>query len=119
MPTTITIGDDLANDFKSYENQLPEILELGIRELKARGENGFPSLHNVLEKLATLPSPEEILALRPAPSLQDRIDALLEKNRTTGLSVAEQREWDRYQYVEHLVRMAKANAARKLRETRP
>ena len=116
MPTTVTIADDLARQLEPYEAQLPEILELGIREWQARGERGYNGMSSVLEKLAALPAPEEVLALRPAPPLQERIDALLEKSRTAGLSLDDQREWNQYQYVEHLVRLAKISAARKLKE---
>jgi hypothetical protein len=118
MPTTVTIADDLAEELKPYQAQLTEILKLGIREWQARRETGYNGMSAVLEKLASLPGPEEVLALRPAPPLQERIDALLEKNRTTGLSPDDQREWDQCQYVEHLIRLAKANAARKLKENK-
>jgi hypothetical protein len=70
-------------------------------------------LAEIIGKLARGSTPEEIRTLRPSPQLQEQIDALLEKNRTTGLSPDEQREWDQYQYVEHLVRVAKVNVARK------
>src|SRR5216684_3430400 len=103
MPTTVTIADDLASRLKPYEAQLSEILDLGIRELRARSEAGYNGVSGVLEKLAALPTPEEVLALRPAPDLQERIDALLEKNRTTGLAPDDQREWDNYEYLAHLV----------------
>jgi hypothetical protein len=119
MPTTVTIADELAKQLKPYEAEFTEILELGIREWQARGETGYNGTKSVLEKLAALPSPEEVLALRPAPSLQERVNALIEKNRTTGLSPSDQREWDQYQYLEHLVRLAKASAARKLKESTP
>jgi hypothetical protein len=115
MSLTVTISGDLAQQLKPYESQIPEILGLGIREWQARGETGYPGLNSVLEKLASLPAPEEILALRPAPALQERLETLLEKNRTTGFSPEDQREWDQYEYVEHLVRLAKANAAIKLK----
>src|SRR5919108_6680538 len=98
MSITVTIGDDLAKQLQPYEKQFPQILELGLRELRARSETGYHGVSSVLEKLAALPSPEEVLALRPAPALQERIDDLLEKNRTSGLSPADQREWARYQY---------------------
>ena len=117
MPTTVTIADDVAKQLKPYEAQISQILQLGIREWQARREAGYNGMSAVLEKLASLPSPEEVLALRPAPPLQERIDLLLEKNRTIGLSVDDQREWDGYEYVEHLIRLAKANAARKLKES--
>src|SRR5262249_46724548 len=117
MPTTVTIADDVAKQLKPYEAQISQILQLGIREWQARREAGYNGMSAALEKLASFPRPEEVLALRPAPPLQERIDLLLEKNRTIGLSVDDQREWDDYQYVEHLVRLAKANAARKLEES--
>ena len=44
-------------------------------------------------------------------TLQSRVEELLEKNRGCGLSDDEQREWDSYEYVEHLVRMAKLQSA--------
>ena len=77
----------------------------------------FDGVADVLETLAGLPAPDEVLALRPSPALQARIEALLEKNRTAGLSPLEQREWQGYEYLEHLVRLAKANALAKRRTT--
>jgi uracil-DNA glycosylase len=68
-----------------------------------------------LEFLATLPTPEEIIALRPSEALQAQISNLLEKNRTQGLTPAEEQVWEQYQYLEHLLRMAKAKAYLKLR----
>lgn len=116
MSITVTIADDLAKKLQPYEGQVPEILELGLREWCARNEPGYGGVNDVLEILAGLPTPEEVLALRPAPPLQDRLDALLEKNRTAGMSASDQREWDRYKFLEHLVRLAKSNAARKIKD---
>ena len=92
------------------EDRLPEILELGLREWLSTAP-GYGGLGDVLETLARLPSPEEVLALRPATPLQDRIEELLAKNRSEGLSAEEQREWERYEYIEHLVRLAKVRAS--------
>src|SRR5690242_16629257 len=64
----------------------------------------------VLELLATLPSPEETLALRPSAKLQARMTELLEKNRTSGLTPEEREEMRHYEYAEHLVRLAKGRA---------
>ena len=86
-----------------------EILELGLREWLSSSP-GYAGLGDVLETLARLPSSEEVLGLRPATHLQDRIEELLAKNRAGGLSAEEQREWERYQYIEHLVRLAKVRA---------
>ncbi len=62
----------------------------------------------MLQTLALLPSPEEVLALRPATALQERIEELLEKNRTGGLTSEDEKEWARYEYVECIIRLAKA-----------
>jgi hypothetical protein len=115
MDITLTVPEELATRLRSVEGDLPQILELGIREWHARHEAGFPGMAAILEALASLPTPEEVLALRPSPALQDRIEGLLEKSRSGSLSATEQREWEQYQYVEHLVRLAKARAALKLK----
>jgi hypothetical protein len=114
MEITLTVPEDLASRLRPVEDHLPRILELGIREWQARGEAGFSGLAHVLETLASLPTPKEVLALRPTVALQERIEELLQKNRNEGLLPEEQREWQQYQYVEHLVRLAKARAAVKL-----
>ena len=115
MIVTLDIPEDLASRLNPVEDKLPQILELGLRELNATAQFGFEGAADVLEFLANLPTPEETLALRPAQSLQERISALLEKNRTTGLSETEEQEWKQYEYLEHLVRIAKAKAHLKLR----
>jgi hypothetical protein len=116
MEITLTIPEDLATRLRPVEKELPQILELGIRAWNARSEAAFSGLTDVLETLASLPTPEEILALRPSAALQERIEELLEKSRSGGLSPDEQRAWAEYQYVEHLVRLAKARAALKLNQ---
>ncbi len=115
MEIILNVSEELATRLQPVEQQLPQILELGIRELNARQGGTFAGLASLLDKLASLPTPEEVLALRVSPALQDRIDELLEKNRNEGLSAEEQREWEQFTYVEHLVRIAKGHAALKRR----
>jgi hypothetical protein len=109
MELTLTIPDELATRIRAVEDRLPEILELGLREWLSAPAH-YAGLNDLLETLARLPSPEEVLALSPAPTLQDRIEQLLDKNRNGGLSGDEQKEWARYEYIEHLIRLAKARA---------
>ena len=59
MEITLTVSDELATRLHPIEHQLPEILEFGIRELNARNGVTFEGLASLLEKLASLPSPEE------------------------------------------------------------
>ncbi len=110
MLITLDIPDELATRLRPLEDKLPRILELGLRELNATAQPGFEGVAEVLEILAGLPTPEEILALHPSKALQAQISALLEKNRTESLTPAEEQEWEGYQYLEHLVRIAKAKA---------
>ncbi|MGF1601690.1 MAG: hypothetical protein ACFCU8_06660 [Thermosynechococcaceae cyanobacterium] len=110
MQIKVEVPDELALRLSSLQDQLPEILELGLREWRADTQSGFSGLAEVLEFLASLPSPEEMLALKPSGVLLQHIETLLEKNRTVGLTAEEERLWQQYEYVEHLVRVAKAKA---------
>jgi hypothetical protein len=114
MKVTLDLPEELASDLRQFESQTASIIAAGLREVKAPAGGQFQGLAQVLEKLADLPAPEEVLALRPAPELQARLSELLRKNREEGLSPEEQAEWQRYEWVEHLVRMAKARAMQKL-----
>ena len=115
MEITLTVSDDLAARLRPVQDRLPEVLELGLRELQAAGQQGVTGLAEVLETLAALPTPQDVLALRPSAALQERIDALLEKNQQSGFAPDEQSEWERYRFAEHLMRLAKARAALKLK----
>ncbi|WP_438021800.1 hypothetical protein [Sorangium sp. So ce233] len=111
---TLDLPDELADRLRSLSDRLPSILELGLRELDASSVISFSGAADILELLASLPTPEEVLALEPSPQLQTRTSELLYKSRTAGLSPAEEAEWQHHQFVEHLVRLAKATAGLKL-----
>lgn len=111
---TVEISTELEQRLRPVENELPRILEMGLRELYAVEQIGFHGTAGLLEFLASLPTPEEILALRPSPDLQARLSKLIEKNETKGLTAAEEQEWEQYQYLEHLVRLAKIEARSRL-----
>jgi hypothetical protein len=114
MQLTVDISDDLAVRISDLSNALPRVLMLGLRELHAEDLGGFNGFSDVLEFLASLPTPQEILALRPSPALQEEMEQLLEKSRDTGLNAEEEERWRRLEYLEHLVRKAKIHAARRL-----
>jgi hypothetical protein len=111
---TLMLPDELAERLRNYEERLPEILELGLRELNADWQRGFEGAAEVLEFLAGLPSPEEILTLRPSERFERHVRKLLEKSREGPLNPQEEEEWERYEFLEHLVRMAKTRACMKL-----
>ncbi len=117
MDISVTVPEELASRLRPIESHLPEILEMGIREWHAQRGAGLAGLADILQTLAALPNPEDVLALRPSPGLQARLDDLLERTQNGTLSPDERHEWEHYQHVEHLVRVAKANAALKLQGT--
>jgi hypothetical protein len=111
---TLSVPDGLASQIRAQHQQLPKILELGLRELNAGSQSGFDGAADVLELLAALPAPEEILNLRPSPRLSARVSEIVEKSRAGTMTPHDEEEWERYEYLEHLVRMAKAAAQLKL-----
>lgn len=116
MQITVDVPDELAMRLDPLKDELPQILMLGLREVEATSINGLSGLTQVLEFMASLPSTQEILDLRLSESVQIEVDRLLEKNRAEGLTPMEQRLWQHYEFVEHLVRIAKAKALLKLNE---
>jgi hypothetical protein len=111
---TLSLPEELASQIRAQQEQLPRILELGLRELNASGQSGFDGAADVLELLAALPTPEEILNLRPSLRLAARVSELIEKSRAGEMTPADEEDWERYEYLEHLVRMAKAAAQLRL-----
>ncbi|WP_223342955.1 MULTISPECIES: hypothetical protein [unclassified Synechocystis] len=91
MQITLDIPDDIAQQLQPLQGELPQILALGIQQLNANPNTGLSGLTEVLEFLAQLPSPQQILDLHLSPTLQAEIETLLEKNRTQGLDPKEQR----------------------------
>jgi hypothetical protein len=113
---TLSLPDDLATRLAARAEQLPRIIEAALERLEFDSLGEFSDLRDVLERLAALPTAEEVLQLRPSPVLQARISELLDKNRSGGLTPEEEAEFSRYEFLEHLVRLAKAQAQRKLKQ---
>lgn len=63
-----------------------------------------------LEILDAISNPQEIIALKLPADMQERVEWLLENNKTCGLTYQEEAEWQQYEQVEHIVRLAKAKA---------
>ena len=110
MELTLTVPDELATRLRRVEDRLPEIIEIGLREWLSTSP-GYTGLADVLETLARLPSPEEVLGLRPSHHISRTASRSCSRKTAPGDSRAEeQREWERYEYIEHLVRVAKGRA---------
>jgi hypothetical protein len=107
---TVSVPDDLASQLLAQPQQLPTILDLGLREINAGDQFGFDGAADVLELLAGLPAPEKILNLRPSPRLAARVAEMTQKSRAGEMTSRDNEDWEKYEYLEHLVRMAKAAA---------
>jgi len=58
--------------------------------------------------------PEKIIAFRPPVSSMNRLEALLAKKKNKELTKEEVSELDHYLFLEHIFRLAKARARKKL-----
>jgi hypothetical protein len=111
---TIEVPNGLGEQLQHYRDRLPELLERGLHELIAE-ELAIGDENAIVELLASQPSPKQIIALRPSPELQSRASELLDKEKNQMLTRQEERELERYLMLEHLLRLAKAHAYRRLR----
>ena len=68
----------------------------------------------ILEFLASTPSPEHIIAYEPPEALQQRLSDLLAKNRSGHLSEAEQVELDEFLRMNRFMSRLKIKARQKI-----
>ncbi|NJK62113.1 MAG: hypothetical protein HC921_04970 [Synechococcaceae cyanobacterium SM2_3_1] len=112
---TIDIPDDLAQWLQQFQSQLPQVLELGLQELETQQRSAnFLDEQDIILRLASQPTPEQILAIRPSPEFQARVSDLLDQSKTGILSAKGEAELERYLTLEHLARLAKTHALAQL-----
>ncbi|MEO0012380.1 MAG: hypothetical protein RLZZ535_769 [Cyanobacteriota bacterium] len=114
MQITIEVPARLGEKLQQLGDRLPEALVRALQELNPTEPIPYQDDRQIVELLASQPSPEAILAIRPTPALQARISELLEQNKSSSLSRSEEVELDRYLLLEHWVRLAKAHAYKSL-----
>ena len=113
MKVTLDLPDEYTEFLPQSESEITELFTAGLRIRRGRITHEIQELDDIMEMLAGLPTPEEVLSLHPSPALAERTTALLQKNRTDGLSNIERGELEQILRVEHLVRVAKARALAK------
>ncbi len=72
------------------------------------------SVYDELAQFLASLSPRRVLAYKSSSKAQERVNALLLKNKAEGLNAEENAEMERFMSVEHIVRLAKAKALQKL-----
>ncbi len=66
--------------------------------------------------LASQPTPDQILAIRPSTEFQTHVSDLLAQSKAGTLAQKGEAELERYLTLEHLVRLAKAHAYGQIRQ---
>ena len=107
VQVTVELPEELAERLRSRD--VSQVLQAGLQFLEAQSLE-FSTMVEVLEFLAKLPQPEEVLALRPSEGLQRRIRELLELSAVGELTEDLAREWEQYEYLEHVVRRLKGRS---------
>jgi 16S rRNA C1402 (ribose-2'-O) methylase RsmI len=115
MQITIEVPDRLGEQLQQLGDRLPEALNRALQELTFTETTAYQDDSQIIELLASQPSPEVVLAIRPTPALQDRMSELLAQNKSGTLTRSEEVELDRYLLLEHWVRLAKAHAYKSLK----
>src|SRR6267378_891298 len=117
--TTITlqVSDQLAAQLNQLRDRLPELLAQALESWPAEKQTkvmGAAMTHPVfiemIDFLATSPTPEQILAHKASPAVQERLEELLDKKREDGLTRAEEEEMNAYLLVNHVMILLKARA---------
>ncbi len=68
----------------------------------------------IIDFLTSTPTPAEVMAYQPSATLQKRAEELLEKSKAGELAEPDQKELEYFMVIEHLMRMAKIRARRRL-----
>ncbi|BAT53426.1 hypothetical protein NOS3756_23860 [Nostoc sp. NIES-3756] len=116
MQITVEVSEELGKQLQQFQDRLQEIVERGLQELLSEQSSNFLDEKQIIALLASQPTPEQILAIRPSPEFQARVSDLLAQSKVGTLSAKGEAELERYLTIEHLVRMAKAHAFDQLRQ---
>ena len=70
----------------------------------------------IVDFIAANTAPAKLVAFRPSQATRERVNDLVSREKTVGLSREETSELDHYLQIEHLMRLAKARARQQLAE---
>ena len=110
----IPVPETMEKQVRRFRDRLPEALERGLRDLMAEQSGAFQDEATIIELLTSRPTPKQVLAIKPTLELQARASELLSRSQAGTLLPHEEAELERILTLEHLVRMAKAQAFLKI-----
>lgn len=114
MLFTVEVPEQLGKELQPYRERLPELLERGLREIQSVPTPSFQDVEEIVSLLASQPTAEQILAIKPSTNFQARVSDLLSRSKEGTLTRQEEAELERYLTLEHLVRVAKTRALEQL-----
>jgi hypothetical protein len=86
MQITLEVPDQLGEEIKRYQDRLPELPERGLQELKSEEASASYDVEQIMDVLASQPTPEQILSIQPSQPLQVHMIRLLQKNKAGSQS---------------------------------
>ena len=69
-----------------------------------------PAYREIVDFIAAGTTPQDLVAFRPSQAAKQRLEDLIQREKTTGLTADETAELNHYLQLEHLMRLAKARA---------
>ena len=110
-------------DFLRFQTQQEDLLVAqAIIQLETESNGAAPAaagasgdeMRQIINLLASQPTPQAILDIRPSTTFQARVSNLLARSKEGTLARSEEAELERCLMLEHLVRLAKARAYQQL-----
>ena len=108
---TLQVPESLAERLRPVRAQLLEILEIGLQHKRPLSVRAYTQ---VVEFLATAPTPAEVMTFRASPAIQAEVNRLLDKHKNETLTPDEVDELDRVGDLEHILMALKARARQRL-----
>ncbi|MEZ4658129.1 MAG: hypothetical protein R2911_11190 [Caldilineaceae bacterium] len=105
---TMQIPDELAAQLRPLNGYIPTVLELSLAGFRTLATE---TATEIVEFLATSPSPQEIFHYHVSERAQDRLQRLLALNSAGLLGESEQLELDELEKIEHILISLKARLA--------
>jgi hypothetical protein len=92
MQITIEVSDHLGEQLQQLGDRLLEALDRALQELTFTETTAYQDDSQIIKLLASQPTPEVVLAIRPSPILKERMSELLARNKSGTLTRSEKVE---------------------------
>lgn len=104
---TLQVTERLAEQLQPMSDWLPTVLELSLIRFKTPA---VQTASEIMDFLATSPTPTDLLNYHVSERAQERLQRLLAINQAGIASEEEQTELDELSQIEHIITMLKAQA---------